>query len=723
MPNESVNLFLSIQSGSSEQALVSLTDKTKALDKETQLLKQATEALTKANAPLMEEQKKLQDQIRDSTKTIKELEDAYKESGDELSRVSLDKAREQHAALKAELSGVNAQISTNQKTYKEYLETVRKGGLIEPSSGTGGDSSGMDLSSVWGGLGIGQQLSALATQASSALLESALGSGVGGIASGALSNAITGASLGTAIAPGIGTAIGGAIGMALGAAGGAMEEWGNQDDAFKDYYGGLYDDVKGRSGEMVEAGSTLASTRDSDLKSFSTLMDGNTKAAKRFQDALIEIGRTPPFSYDSVSEMSKNMISLGLSTDDVTERISALGEAAAALDLSESGVSTIVSTLESAQLSGKLEGRVLKTLSRQGINVYEALADEFGMTEADVAGNAGDLDVERAVKAIYDYMGNHFSDASAGLTDTYSGISGILESYQEDLNALGGDGYNALRKGGLEEEVNALSGSLGDAIGEINAIMGENQARRENLEDQYMREVLDMVLNGHQGSLWEKFDEKQQNDLTKMSQQYSELKAQYEASGGTDWEAGVELEKLYETAQTLGTAYFENSDEVALLNDIEQDEVQAILDATAGLKEATTASYYLAEKLSLGLAGTAQNREKAAETANTLLPGLAAAGMAVGGDVEGAAAMLAGKSNAFGLDRVPYDEYPALLHQGERVLTASEARAQDAGQGTVPIQIPISGNTFMGLPEEVADQIAEILARKLTQAAIAAVPK
>lgn len=32
---------------------------------------------------------------------------------------------------------------------------------------------------------------------------------------------------------------------------------------------------------------------------------------------------------------------------------------------------------------------------------------------------------------------------------------------------------------------------------------------------------------------------------------------------------------------------------------------------------------------------------------------------------------------AYGLDYVPYDEFPALLHQGERVLTAAEARTMD----------------------------------------------
>ena len=39
-------------------------------------------------------------------------------------------------------------------------------------------------------------------------------------------------------------------------------------------------------------------------------------------------------------------------------------------------------------------------------------------------------------------------------------------------------------------------------------------------------------------------------------------------------------------------------------------------------------------------------------------------------------------SNAYGLDRVPFDGYKAVLHEGERVLTAREAREIDRGTGS-----------------------------------------
>lgn len=744
MPKESVNLYLSIQSGSSEQTLVSLTDKTRALDKETQLLAQATDVLTKANKPLMEEQKKLQDKIKDSEAAIKGFRKAYEESEDELSKLSLNNAIEEHAKLKAELSGVNAQINTNQKTYKEYLETVRKGALSNPGADAGGDNGTINLSAVWSGLDIGKQLSAVVEQAGGALLESALGSDTGSIASSALSGSITGASLGTAIAPGIGTAIGAAVGGAFGTLSGAMEQWSNKDDAFKDYYGGLYDDVKERAGEMVEAGSALSSTRESDLRSLSTLLDGDTEAAERFQAVLIEIGRTPPFSYDSVAALSKSMIGLGLSTDDITDRIAALGEAAAALDLSESGVTTIASTLESIQLSGKLETRVLKTLSKQGINVYEALADEFGMTEADVVEQLGELDTERAIQAIYGYMGSHFAGASDGLTDTYSGASGILASYKEDTENTGGEAYNRFRKEGIQAQINAYEGELGDALKEINAVIGESQARKENLQDQYMRQVLEAVMLGKQGSLWSEFDESQRETLTQMSEKYAEFKSQWDIG---DKNAGAELESLYEQAQVLGQAYFDNSDEMARLNDIEQDEIEAIRDATVGLSEATQAAYNLRDELSKGRAavkiefdfsdvdyssmdwvdegGNVHYADTSSlsgwyDDGGNFHPDDFGRSKRTGGTAADVDSLKSRRSHAFGLDRVPYDEYPALLHDGERVLTASQARAQDAGQVPAPINITITGNTFTGAGEELADQIAEVIVRRLEQAAVAA---
>ena len=82
---------------------------------------------------------------------------------------------------------------------------------------------------------------------------------------------------------------------------------------------------------------------------------------------------------------------------------------------------------------------------------------------------------------------------------------------------------------------------------------------------------------------------------------------------------------------------------------------------------------------------------------------------------KGSTYLTGGGSHAFGLDRVPYDNYPALLHEGERVLTASQAREQDAGVSSGS-QVVITGNSF-SLREE--SDISKIAAELLHQIRLA----
>ena len=71
-------------------------------------------------------------------------------------------------------------------------------------------------------------------------------------------------------------------------------------------------------------------------------------------------------------------------------------------------------------------------------------------------------------------------------------------------------------------------------------------------------------------------------------------------------------------------------------------------------------------------------------------------------------------SFAVGLDRVPYDNFPALLHEGERVLTASQARAAERGGPTV--QVTVTGNSFYGSDEAMEDRVAQKVAREVARA-------
>lgn len=72
-------------------------------------------------------------------------------------------------------------------------------------------------------------------------------------------------------------------------------------------------------------------------------------------------------------------------------------------------------------------------------------------------------------------------------------------------------------------------------------------------------------------------------------------------------------------------------------------------------------------------------------------------------------------SHSGGLNNVPYDGYTARLHKGERVLTAEENKAYGGGGGSYSFgNIIIQGSS--GDPEELADQLMGIIARRVSEA-------
>ena len=80
--------------------------------------------------------------------------------------------------------------------------------------------------------------------------------------------------------------------------------------------------------------------------------------------------------------------------------------------------------------------------------------------------------------------------------------------------------------------------------------------------------------------------------------------------------------------------------------------------------------------------------------------------------------LFAGDKQAYGLSYVPYNNFPALLHEGERVLTASEARAL---KGSNSSNISITGNSFIIREEADIGKIARELARNMARASALAI--
>lgn len=701
MPKEGINIYFTIRDGAS-QVLSSIGDKTKSLDKETQSLAQAMAAMDAANKPLISRQTELKAALEKSASTVKDAKKAFRELGDEASKLEMTKAIEEQGALRRELIDVEGQIKSNHKALSEYREALRKSAIQDVS--VEDDALFKRLSSA----GLIKVLGDSLSQSLSFGLESALGqplaSAVNSIASGAVS----------------GFALGGLPGLAVGALAGGVsgmtQIYKAKDDAYKEYYGGLYDTVNEATDSMISTGSVTAGSREQTQKAFAKRLGGDAEADDYLQRVETMAARTN-YAYDEITGYSKLLLNT-YNPEEVFGVLQSLSDATAGLSLSSSDVGIMISGLSRMRTTGKTTMEYLNYFSERGVDVYTALADALGVDKSGIAKmvSEGKIGGEFSAQAILDYIDREYGGLSEDLMTTYEAMANNLEDVMTTINAAGGEGYNATRKSGLAAETEAYSGALGEAVAEVNRISGENKAYLENLSEQYQREALAAVLLGEGTTL---FDSESQAKLEDMRTAYEEASAEY-ASGNQ--EAGLDMEKLAEEAKALATAAYESSSQYQNYMDTQLDQIAAIRENTAGLAVATNA-YLLSQERSKGLAnvtyrnrfGDAGNRDVGIAETDYSVFDVDPSGISSSGYFD-----VAPGSFAMGINRVPYDNFPALLHKDERVLTASDARMQDAG-GRPIIYINVTGNSFSGGTEEMAEEMMEIVAGKLEQAAILAV--
>lgn len=707
MPKEGISLYFTMRDGAS-QVLSAIGDKTKALDKETQSLAQSQLALQKANEPLIKRQTELKTALEKNQVAVKDARKEYRKLKDEASGNALRAAIEEQEEIKRSLQDVESQLKSNIKTSNEYREALRK-------SSAENNTPENSLMSTLGQAGVWSTLGDVAGDWATTLAGSALGSAGGSLFGSALGMAGQGAAIGTMIGgPGVGTAVGAALGGLVGAISGLTETFEEQDDAFKEYYGELADAVSQQTEEMISSGSTIAGSREQTQRAFAQRF-GSDAAADEYLGRVQEMAARTNYGYDEITGYSKLLLN-SYDPEEVFGVLQSLSDATAALALTSSDVEVMISGLSRMRTTGKATQEYLNYFSERGVDVYSALASATGADRSQIAEmvTGGDISGETAAQAILDYIDQEYGGLSEDLMSTYDAMADNLADIKATIEAAGGEGYNEARKEGMAAEAEAYGGALGEAVSYISAIAGQNQAYLENLSEQYQREALSAVLMGEDVSGSGIWSEEELAELADLREQYQAAVEAYEAGSQ---EAGVKMESLYEQAQALGTVAYDNSDAVLSLNEAEQEQIAAIRDSIVATNNLTGAlsSYYLQQERSRGMGSGLVQEALAGHGA------LDEGGSAFQHPLLKSATRSGARGYAVGLDRVPYDNFPALLHEGERVLTASEARAQDR-EGGRQIVVNISGEWHVRDESDV-QAIAEALATRLERAAVAAAPR
>lgn len=656
--------------------------------------------------------KNAKNQVEQMRRALEELGDTATEADREAARADFDQAVQNYNNLENQLKLVSRQAKETERNLLDATDAISR------TDNRAASVSGGGVLSALGKAGLLNMAGDVALDVGNLLIGSSLGAEAGSVVSSGVSGALSGAAMGSLGGP-VAAAIGAAIGGGLGLLQGGTQAAQARDDAFKQYYSDQYDQVAAATDESLSGGGDTASQRELDAIAYERLLGEGT--GEQFLQDLRRTAAETPMEYDDLTGISR-ALATGFKNDPdrILKLIEDIGDAGSAVGVTASDMEYMAQSMSRMQSSGKATLEYLNIFQDRGVDVIGMLSEAMGKTQGEIYDmiSKGSINGQTAVDIIQQGMESMYGGAMETMSQTFDGLTSTLSDAMTEIDNALGEGYNEKAKEGLQADIDAYGGALGEAMAQANSIIGEGRAIAENLSRQYDREAMEALTMGADTTV---YSDEQAAKLQDMHDQYTSLVDQYQTATEEDKAViAAQIEALMEDAQAMAESNYNASETAQQLRDVELDQIEAIRENTAALGYvAWGGDYERQQEQSTGVYGGSGEIE--------YTPG----DISYNADLDSSL-----NQHAFGLDRVPYDGYPAVLHEGERVLTAREAREMDqrpsyaglmasaarepapaapGGNAGTSISITVTGNTFgAGLDEAaVAEAIADTAVRKI----------
>lgn len=626
-----------------------LSDSLRQMRRGVKSLESDVEHYKKLQQQVFQEKAQVKLDITQAKQNMKELEKAVR-NGSEGAR---DAFLEQQTALESlndeykRLSNLQSEVLRGEK---EIQTTMSRNSNANAGSGVGAGligAAGMMKSLAKAGLGsmlggaVGDLMGGMAT--------SAFGSTVGGAIGSIGGNALSSAAMGSIAGP-----IGAAVGAAVGGLTGAIQALNNKqqqaDDLFRNEVQSLYNTTTAEMQDKISNGSAYAAERENYKRNYASMTDDET--GKKLYESIMKYGDTTPYDTSVMLGKGMEMLSYGIDKKNVPEFMDIIGNIAMGDANKFSGLSYAISQ---SMAAGKLNAQDKNQMVGYGFNPLEFVAKNQGVSiaEATKMMSDGKITSDMLVEALRTATseGERYHDAVNAMSDTFSGLQGQLESAKKNIEIAMGEGYNEARKKGMEKEIEAYNGDLGEKMKNAYSMVGAYEAEMEN---QYQQSIINAM-----------------QDATKR----------IEEEGLT----GIEAEKVMWEAKTQAEIDYKNSEEYQKKLQAEKSLVANIQSSLTESGEYVKFGQAMADQFSKGWQSGRLSNATSDVRAQISKEGVSGYinsifANAYKGTPGGVSSS---RKHAAGLKRVPYDGYVAELHEGESVLTRVEADKEGGGSVTI----------------------------------------
>ena len=608
----------------------------------------------------------------ETKKAMDEARTAFKRSGDAAEKVKFEGLTRQYKTLTAEAKAYDEAARQTRKAMRTTAEEAKKASLQTPAAGGGFGS----MLAAMGKAGGYQMLGQLGGQWAGVLGGSYFGSNGSALLGGALSGAGSGAALGTMIAPGVGTAVGAAIGAGVGLLGGAAQNSQKKDDAFKAYVQQATEGQLSALQQSQTQGSAMAAGREKDLNSLTTMLGSEEKAVD-YLSKLVDLANDTPLLYQDLMSMSLAMGPYaGKDGERMLREMVKIGDAGAALGHTTADSQQIGITLGRMRVSDKAQLEDLNMITDRGIDAIGMISQAKGIPQKQTYDliSKGKISGKWAADVILKGMTEAFEGSMEKQSKTFAGLESTVQGLTQELDNAMGEAYNEVRKQGLADQRDWLSGSSGELVKEANAALGAWKADLENQKEQLTRDAVDAAMD---------------------TSEYKQAKAEGDAA---------KMGEIIMAARVSAQNQYMATKGAQKMAEMERQLLQSVREDSAANKEGWLTGWRRNTEYTKGwMASWNAHSVPAGPKMET-------------GHVPGTA--MHGSGYASGLRTVPYDGFSAPLHRGERVLSRQEADRMDRKGGGAPI-VHINVGSMAVRQDSDIDAIAGKLA-KLIRGAVAA---